>query len=745
MNDNIISVELKKTIGDRYLSYALSTIVSRSLPDVRDGLKPVHRRLLYAMRELNLNPTSAFKKCARVVGDVIGKFHPHGDAAVYDAMVRLAQDFSVRYPLVEGQGNFGNIDGDNAAAMRYTEARLTSFAALMLEGLNEDAVDFSKTYDGENKEPVVMPAYFPNLLANGATGIAVGMATSIPPHNIMELWDALLLLLKKPSASIDELTNIVSAPDFPTGGAIVESTEALRSIYKTGRGSIRLRANYEIVELKRGQYEVVITDIPYMVQKSRLLEKMGELLEAKKLPLMGTFRDESAEDIRIVIEPKNGNVESDMLMELLYKNTELETRFPVNLNVLTAGNVPKLHNLQELLTAYLTHQIQVLCRRSQFKLNKINDRLHLLEGLLVAHLNIDEVIAIIKEEDEPKPVLMKRFSLSDIQAEAILNMKLRHLRKLEEIKIKEEQQQLQAERDQLNTLLASEAEQKKHIAQGIKELKKQFGKKPITKRRTILKGAVEAVEITTEALVQKEAITVVLSKMGWLKAYKGHNIAADSFKFKDGDQLQLATECHTTDKILLFATNGRFYTLNAHEIQRGKGFGEALRLAIDLEPKENILAAFKASESDSDQHILLATIMGRGFKVKLEHAIAQTRNGKQIMNVTPGEPPVIAMLLNHSYVAFMNSNRKMLILQTEDIPELQRGRGVVLQKFKEGKLRDAIGLEIDGTLQWPVGDKTRTVNDFTNWLGKRAQAGRLAPFGFPRDNRFTGVEFAPKE
>lgn len=732
--EKIKTVAMAEELSSRYLSYAMSTIVSRSLPDVRDGLKPVHRRLLFAMRQLHLDPKSGFKKCARVVGDVIGKYHPHGDSAVYQAMARLAQDFSVRYPLVDGQGNFGNIDGDGPAAMRYTEARLTEFAMALMEGLNDDAVDFRDTYDGEESEPVVMPAAVPNLLCNGSSGIAVGMATNIPPHNLSEVCDALLLLIEKPEVEIEPLVRKLRGPDFPTGGVIVDKFATILEAYKQGRGNFRIRAKWEKEDLGMGQYQIVVTEIPYQVVKSKLIEKIAQLLLDKKIPLLSDIRDESTHDVRIVLEPKNRNVDANMLMELLFKQTELESKFPMNMNVLDSDGVPRVMSIKEVLSEFLRHRLNVLERRSNYRLQKINARLELLSGYLIAYLNLDEVIRIIREEDEPKAVMMKEFSLTDNQAEAILNMKLRSLRKLEETEIRKEFDDLSAEKGGLETLLADENLRWQKVAEEIKIMRDKFGKKTaLGRRRTEFTEVADDIEISIEALVEKEPITIILSQKGWIRCTKGHNDLNEEFKFKDDDSLLMAIHAQTTDKIVLLDTSGKFFNISASEIPSGRGFGQPLRLMIDLGNNDNIVDMFAF---DAKARYLIASNIGRGFVVDENHIIAQTRNGRKIMNVAEGEHLAFCRKITGDMVAAVGDNRKLLIFKLEEIPTMARGRGVTLQKYKDGGLSDLqIFNEADGFTYNRTGG-TKTETDLMTWLGHRAQVGKLAPFGFPKSNKF---------
>ena len=733
----IRDVRLVDALSDRYLSYALSTIMSRSLPDVRDGLKPVHRRLLYAMRQLRLAPDQSFKKSARVVGDVIGKFHPHGEQAIYDALVRLAQDFALRYPLVDGQGNYGNIDGDNAAAMRYTEARMTEVATLLLEGIDEDAVDFRPTYDGEGDEPAVLPAAFPNLLANGAQGIAVGMATSIPPHNAAELCDALLHLIKFPNATIDKLVTLVPGPDFPTGGLLVEARETIVEAYRTGRGSFRLRARWEVEKVKGGGYQIVVTEMPYQVPKSRLIEKIAELLTNRKLAMLGDIRDESAADVRLVLEPKSRNVEPEVLMESLFRQTDLEVRVGLNLNVLDADHTPRVMSLREALQAFLDHRHVVLCRRTEHRLEKIAHRLEVLEGYLVAYLNLDEVIAIIREADEPKKELMRRFKLTEVQAEAILNMRLRSLRKLEEIEIRKEHKALSAEQADLKDLMKKEKRRWKAIADQIQEVKKSFGPKTeIGRRRTELGDVPSEVVIPLEAVVEREPVTVLCSAKGWVRAMKGHQEDVSDAKYKEGDRARFVVQAMTTDKLILFATNGRFYTIGADKLPGGRGFGEPVRLMIDLPNDQDIIGL---GVYHPEVKLLVASSDGRGFVVAMEEVVAQTKAGKQVLNVSGDVEAAVCAPIVGDHVAVIGENRKLLIFPLEELPEMTRGRGVILQKYKDGGLSDAKTFALDEGLTWAAGPgRVRTETDLVAWLGKRAQAGRLPPHGFTKSNKFGG-------
>jgi topoisomerase-4 subunit A len=735
-DDNITDVSFRSTLEEKYLAYALSTITARSLPDVRDGLKPVHRRLLYAMLQLKLEPSSGYKKCARVVGDVIGKYHPHGDIAVYEAMVRLAQTFAVRYTLVEGQGNFGSVDGDNPAAMRYTEARLTEIAMALLDGIDEDTVNFRPTYDGSEEEPIVLPAAFPNLLANGSEGIAVGMATSIPPHNAGELCDALLYLIEHPDCKVKNLVTRIPGPDFPTGAIIAEDSANILTAYETGRGAIRIRAKWEKEELSHGMFQIIVTEIPYQVAKNKLIERIAELFKEKKLPLLGNIRDESAEDIRIVLEPKSRSVNPEMLMESMFKATELETRFNMNLNVLDATGAPRVMNLKDILQSFLDHRMEVLTRRSQFRLGKIAHRLEVLGGLLIAYLNLDELIRILRKEDEPKPIMMKKWKLTDVQAEAILNMRLRSLRKLEEYEIKTEHDKLSKEQKELNALLKSEEKRLAKIADEIKDMKTRFGQKtPLGRRRTeFAEAPPPSAELDIEAFVEKEPITILCSKMGWLRAVKGHNTDLSDIKYKEGDEERFQLMGQTTDKLLLFSTDGRFYTLPCDKIPRGKGFGEPLRLMIDLENDADIVAVSIYTENSK---WLVASSAGKGFIVEAGDIEAQTRGGKQILNVPPGHKALVCYPVSGDHVAVIGENRKLLIFPLSQIPPMKKGQGVNLQKYKEGSMSDALVFNLSEGLTWQIGGKVRTETSLKDWVGNRADAGRLPPPGFPKTNKFS--------
>ncbi|MCQ4161333.1 DNA topoisomerase IV subunit A [Roseomonas sp. GC11] len=725
---------LADALSERYLAYAMSTITARSLPDVRDGLKPVHRRLLWAMHQLRLDPAAGFKKCARIVGDVMGKYHPHGDAAIYDAMVRLAQDFAARYTLVEGQGNFGNIDGDNAAAMRYTEARLTEIAKAMLEGIEENAVDFRATYDGEEQEPVVLPAAFPNLLANGANGIAVGMATSIPPHNAGELCAAALLLIRNPKAELDALLAVMPGPDFPTGGLLVESAEAIREAYATGRGGFRLRARWEREALKNGTWQIVVTEIPYQVAKSRLIEQIAQLMEEKKLPLLADVRDESTDKVRIVLEPKTRTVEPAMLMETLFRATALESRIPLNMNVLDASRTPRVMGLREVLRCWLDHRHEVLVRRSEHRLEQIARRLEILEGYLTVYLNLDEVIRIIREEDHPKPALMAAFGLTETQAEAILNMRLRALRRLEEMEIRKEHKKLSAEQKSLQALLGSETKRWNRIAEEIEATRARFGEGTEPgRRRSTLDAAPAAVVIDERAFVEREPITVILSEKGWIRAMKGHLPPETEHKFKEGDRLRIALHAETTDRLCLFATNGKAFTLKADTIPRGRGDGQPVRLMVDLTNEDEVVTLFVWKP---EKKFLVAATDGRGFLVKAEDLVAEKRTGKQVLLV---DSPVEAARLipaEGDSVAIIGENRKLLVFPLEQVPEMLRGRGVALQGYKDGGMADVKVFTAREGLVWRLGERVRTETDLTTWKGNRAGAGRQPPNGFPKNNSF---------
>lgn len=733
-NAKIKDVQLGEELSKRYLSYAMSTIVSRSLPDVRDGLKPVHRRLMYAMRQLHLDPKNGFKKCARVVGDVIGKYHPHGDTAVYGAMVRLAQDFSVRYPLVDGQGNFGNIDGDGAAAMRYTEARLTEFAMDLMDGLNDDAVDFMDTYDGEDSEPVVMPAMVPNLLCNGSMGIAVGMATNIPPHNLSEISDALLYLIENPDCDDEPLVRRLKGPDFPTGGVIVDSFDTILNNYKQGKGSFRIRAKWTTEDLGHGQYQIVVTEIPYQVIKSKLIEKIAELLLNKKLPFLSDVRDESAQDVRIVLEPKNRTVDAAMLMEQLFRQTDLEAKFNMNMNVLDLDCVPRVMSIKEVLHDYLVHRNDVLLRKIKFRLSKINARLEILEGYLTAYLNLDEIIRIIREEDEPKKVMMAEFKLTDNQAEAILNMKLRNLRKLDEEQINAEHSDLLEEKTKLEILHDDESQRWKAIAEEIKKTKEKYSKKTaLGRRRTEFAEAPADIDVPVEALIEKEPITVILSQKGWIRCIKGHADLNDDFKFKDDDALLYAIHAQTTDKIVLLDNKGKFFNVAAKDIPSGRGFGQPVRLMIDLANNDEVISMFVYEQG---VNYLIASDKGYGFIVDENHLLAQTRSGRKIMNVADGENMKFCLPMTGDYVAVVGENRRLLVFKAEEIPTMARGHGVLLQKYKDGNISDIQIFKGEDGFSYNRAGGISTEKELIGWLGHRAQIGKVVPFGFPKNNKF---------
>ncbi|MEQ8896525.1 MAG: DNA topoisomerase IV subunit A [Roseovarius sp.] len=793
-----VAEPLRRAIGERYLTYALSTIMHRALPDARDGLKPVHRRILFAMRELRLSSTGGFRKSAKISGDVMGNYHPHGDAAIYDAMARLAQDFAVRYPLVDGQGNFGNIDGDNPAASRYTEARMTAVAEALLEGLNENAVDFRDNYDGTLREPIVLPAAFPNLLANGSSGIAVGMATNIPPHNIGELVDACLHIIATPDCRDDTLLNFVKGPDFPTGGVVVEPQESMAQAYRTGRGAFRLRCLWNTEDLGRGQWQIVVTEIPYQVQKSKLIEKLAELIQTKKVPILADVRDESADDVRIVLEPRSKNVEPDVLMGMLYRNSDLELRFSLNMNVLIDGVTPKVCSMKEVLRAFLDFRREVLIRRSRHRLQKIDHRLEVLQGLITAFLNLDRVIEIIRYDDDPKVALMyedwskphqasltramdesqyrspltgvdvsaltliseadaaatgilaetaperempqmyegRENGLSDVQAEAILNMRLRSLRRLEEEALVKERDDLMAERFQIEDLLEDDTVQWNAIASQLKEVKKTFGKEyEGAARRTRIEEAGEVEEVPLEAMIDREPITVVCSKMGWIRAMTGHIDLNRELKFKDGDGPRFIFHAETTDRLLVFGSNGRFYTLSAANLPGGRGMGEPLRLMVDLPNEAEIVSLFIHRPG---RKLLVASSAGDGFLVGEDDVVAQTRSGRQVLNVRGDVRARICKPVSGDHVACVGENRKVLVFSADELPEMGRGKGVRLQRYKDGGLSDATTFDLAEGLSWldPAG-RTRTETNLEEWLGKRAGAGRMAPRGFPRDNTFT--------
>jgi topoisomerase-4 subunit A len=760
--DAIVDAPFDAALSERYLIYAMSTITARSLPDLRDGLKPVHRRLLWAMRLLKLDPASGYKKCARVVGDVIGKYHPHGDQSVYDAMVRLAQTFSLRYPLVDGQGNFGNIDGDNAAAYRYTEARLTRTAIELMNGLDENATDFRPTYNGEDEEPEVMPGLFPNLLANGASGIAVGMATSIPSHNAAEIIDAAMLLIDNPQASHEQLMEIVRGPDFATGGVLVDSHAVISAAYATGRGAMRVRARFSngwqddkgweptgVEKLPGGTWQLVVSEIPYQVQKGKLIEQIAQLIADKKLPILDDIRDESDEHVRIVLVPKSRNVDPEDLKNALFRLTDLETRFSLNMNVLDSDRTPKVMGLGEVLLHWLRHQIEVLVRKSQHRLEKIDARLELLQGYIIAFLNLDRIIEIIRTEDEPKPVMMAEFQLNDRQAEAILNMRLRSLRRLEEMELRRELEALEAEREDLVKLIDSPALQKKRLKKDLSALRKNYAEETaLGRRRTSLEEAGQAREISLEAFVEREPVTVIMSKRGWVKAMKGHAdlSARAEFKFKEGDGPAFAFHAQTTDKILIATANGRFYTLGADKLPGARGFGEPVSTMIDIEAGNDIVAVFPAV---ADGRMLLAATTGKGFIARISDVIAETRKGRGVVTLKPGTrlkvvrlaPPEASdeAVLRDQYVAVVGDNRKLVVFPMTEIPEMSKGQGVTLQRYKDGGLADAVCFRMSEGLSWAMGGdsgRMRTENDMSLWRVARGAAGRLPPQGFPRNNQF---------
>src|SRR6202795_3744618 len=739
----IHDVGLRDALEERYLAYALSTIMHRALPDARDGLKPVHRRILYGMRLLRLDPGGGFTKSAKIVGDVMGSFHPHGDQAIYDAMVRLAQEFSSRYPLVDGQGNFGNIDGDNAAAYRYTEARMTEVARLLLDGIDEDGVEFRPNYDGQSKEPVVLPGGFPNLLANGSQGIAVGMATSIPPHNVAELCDASLHLIDKPDAKTKSLLKWVKGPDFPTGGIVVDSKESIAEAYITGRGSFRTRAKWEQEEGARGTWVVVITEIPWLVQKSRLVEKIAELLNEKKLPLVGDVRDESGEDIRLVIEPKSRAVDPELMMESLFRLTELESKIPLNLNVLIKGRIPKVVGLAECLREWLDHLRDVLVRRSNYRKTQIENRLEVLGGYLIAYLKIDKVIKIIRTEDEPKPELMKAFKLTEVQADAILDMRLRRLRKLEEFEIRTEDKNLRGELKGIKSLLGSETEQWAKIGDQVRKVRDMFGPKtPLGKRRTTFADAPEhdlaAIE---EAFVEREPVTVVVSDKGWVRTLKGHLADLAGLTFKTDDKLDTAFFAETTSKLLLFATNGKFYSLDVAKLPGGRGHGDPIRMFVDMEQDVTVVSPFV---NKGGRKFLVASHEGQGFVVNEDDCVGNTRKGKQVLNVEmPNEARTLTTVSGDT-VAVIGDNRKLLLFPIDQVPEMARGRGVRLQKYKDGGLSDVATFDAKDGLTWKDSagrEFSATIKELSDWRGNRADAGRLPPKGFPKSNKFgRGIE-----
>ena len=733
--EGVQEIALREALEERYLAYALSTIMHRALPDARDGLKPVHRRILYGMRRLRLDPGTTFKKSAKIVGDVMGKYHPHGDSSIYDAMVRMAQEFAARYPLVEGQGNFGNIDGDNPAAMRYTEARLTQVAMAMLSGIDEDAVDFRPTYDGEEAEPIVLPGAFPNLLANGAAGIAVGMATSIPPHNAGEICAAAIHLIQHPLATTADLLKHMPGPDFPTGGVLVEDPAQIVTAYETGRGGFRLRAKWEVETGKHGTWQIVVTEIPYQVQKSRLIEQVAQLMEDKKLPLLGDIRDESSDIIRLVLEPKTRTVDPKQLMETVFRATALETRFPLNMNVLDSTRTPRVMGLSEVIRCWLDHRHEVLVRRSNHRLTAIERRLEVLDGYLLVYLNLDEVIRIIREEEHPKPRLIERFSLTDVQAEAILNMRLRSLRRLEEMEIRKEHKSLSKELKDLRTLLSNDKLRWVRITEELQETRKKFGSGPLGDRRTELGTVPTAVEVNYEAFVEREPITVILSEKGWIRAIKGAVAEPNDLKFKEGDKLRLLLPCLTTDRLTLLATNGKAFTLKAADLPRGRGDGQPVRLLAELSNEDDLTALFVAVEGT---RYLIASNTGRGFIVPAAELLAEKRTGKQVLNLKPKEEAALCVPADGDHVAIIGENRKLLVFPLDQVPEMARGSGVILQRYKDGDLADIKIFRLADGLTWKLGDRVRTETDLRPWLAERGTAGRLPPNGFPKSPKFGG-------
>ncbi|QOV93345.1 DNA topoisomerase IV subunit A [Novosphingobium sp. ES2-1] len=750
--DAIVDAPFDSALSERYLVYALSTITARSLPDLRDGLKPVHRRLLWAMRQLKLNPTDAFKKSARVVGDVIGKYHPHGDASVYDAMVRLAQDWSLRYPLVEGQGNFGNVDGDNAAAYRYTEARLTRTAMQLMAGLDEGTVNFVPTYNGEDEEPEIFPGLFPNLLANGSSGIAVGMATNIPSHNVAEIIDAALLLIDNPHAEHSQLMEVFHGPDLPTGGVIVDSPAVISHAYETGRGAIRVRGRFStgrdeagnweetgVEKLGGGQWQLVVSEIPYMVQKSKLIEQIAQLIADKKLPILEDIRDESDEQIRLVLIPKSRNVDPELLKESLYKLTDLENRFGLNLNVLDSHRTPGVLGLKLVLQEWVISQIDILLRRSQHRLDKIASRLELLGGYIVAYLNLDRIIEIIRTEDEPKPVMMAEFELTDRQAEAILNMRLRSLRKLEEMELRKERDELLAEQEELQKLLDSPARQRTRLKRDLGALRKDYAEDtPLGRRRTTIAEAAPTREFSMDAMIEKEPVTVILSARGWIRAAKGHVPLDGDFKFKEGDGPAFAFHCQTTDKLLVAVDNGRFYTVGADKLPGARGFGEPIRTMVDIDPEAQIVSVTVYKPKGQ---LLLAANTGRGFAAEMDELLAETRKGRGVVSTKPGVKLAVVREIapEHDHVAVIGENRKLVIFALSEVPLLAKGQGVTLQRYKDGEMSDVITLKLEDGLSWTMGGesgRTRVEKDLLPWKVARGAAGRLPPNGFPRDNKF---------
>ena len=733
---NIELVDFSEALGERYLSYALSTIMSRSLPDVRDGLKPVHRRLLYSMLLLKLDPASAYKKCARVVGDVMGKFHPHSDGPIYDSLVRLAQDFTVRYPLIDGQGNFGSIDGDSAAAMRYTESKLTPIAMELLKHIDKDTVDFRSTYDNQESEPEVLPAAFPNILANGSEGIAVGMATSIPPHNLSEICDALQYLIVNPDAEIENLVKFIKGPDLPTGGVIIEDKETIINAYKTGKGSLRVRAKWKIEELDMGQYQIVVYEIPYQVQKSKLIEKLADLFKNKKLPLLGNIRDESAEDIRIILEPKSRQVDSNILMESLFKTTDFENRISMNLNVLDKNSIPKVMNLKEILSEFLAFRQELVLRRAKYQLSKVENRIEILEGFLIVYLNLDDVINIIRYEDNPKDALIAKYQLSEIQVEAILNMRLRSIRKLEEIAIKKEHSSLKQEQTSLKAIITSKDHRWKLISEEIDMIKEKYGKKTaIGKRKTKIESTASISEISfEEAFIEKESITICCSKMGWLRSFKGHNYDPKGIKYKDGDKERFIINACRTDKLLIFSDNGKFFTITCDKIPSTRGDGESIKFMIDIGAAKIVdIFIYKAGVD-----LLLASYKGKGFIVKSDDLLAQTKNGKQIFSISKGDKAYLARDASGDMIAVIGTNRKLLIFTASELPVMKKAAGIILQKYPANQhLSDVKFFNKSDGLSWKLGSKIRTENKLTPWISKRAKSGIIPPNGFPKSNQFS--------
>lgn len=738
--EQIQDVQLEDALGTRYLNYALSTIVSRSLPDVRDGLKPVHRRILYAMWESGNSSSKQYRKSASAVGYVMMKYHPHGDAAIYDSLVRMAQDFSLRYPLVDGQGNFGSIDGDRAAAMRYTEARLATAAESLLSGIDENAIDFAPTYNGEGKEPKVLPSAFPNLLANGSTGIAVGMASNVPPHNISEICDALREIIKNRNITVASLMKHMPGPDFPTGGIIIETADSLKKTYETGRGSITVRARWEVEQLKGGAYNVIVTEIPYQIIKARLIEQIAELINAKKCPLLADLRDESSTDTRIVLVPKSRSVDPKVLMEALFKQSDLESKFNVNLNVLDADSVPRVMDLKEILVAFLTHRIEILERRTQFRLDQINNRLEILNGFMIVYLNIDEVIRIIRFEDHPKNALMARFQLTENQADAILNMRLKALRKLEEIEIQKELTSLEDEKQSLETLLSNEDLRWARINDEISAIKQLYGAKhAFGKRRTSFEDAPKGIMVPIEAVIEREPVTIICSAKGWIRSLKGHVETGAEIKYKDGDEEKYVLHMETTDKLLVLSSNGRFYTIGADKVSGGRGLGEPIRLLIDL-GDDDIVTMFTYRPGQLEKKYIIVASDGRGFVVKDSDLIAQTKTGKQILTVSAPVQAMKCQSIAGDMVAVVGQNRKILIFKLSELPEMSKGRGVRLQFYRDGGISDVTTFESEKGLSWQSGSRTRTEQDVLQWTGRRGQSGRFAPIGFPRTNLFTVVE-----